>query len=358
MTIPTMEGVRARTVTTERLQTRVLFSGPDDGEPVLFLHGNLSSATWWEEVMVTLPAGYRGIAPDQRGFGDADPQKKVDATRGLADLAEDAVALMDYLGIRTAHLVGNSLGGSVMWWLLADYSERFLTATMAAPGSPYGFCATKDIEGTPCYDDYAGSGAGLVNPTLLERVKQGDRTLDSPFSPRLALRNLVYKPPFVPRREEEMLSAVLAIHIGERDWPGDKQPSPNWPGFAPGRWGAANALSPKYALEETRIINAEPKVPILWVRGSHDLSVSDNGATDPGTLGEAGLIPGWPGRDVFPPQPMVSQTRSVLEQVADAGGAFQEVIIEETGHVPFIEDTNKFNEHFHAHLRSVKEAPM
>jgi pimeloyl-ACP methyl ester carboxylesterase len=42
-----LPGITARTIATGRLSTRVLFSGPEDGTPVLFLHGNLSSATWW-----------------------------------------------------------------------------------------------------------------------------------------------------------------------------------------------------------------------------------------------------------------------------------------------------------------------
>ena len=71
MSVPTIEGITATTITTDRLRTRVLFSGPDTGIPVLFLHGNHSSATWWEETMVALPDGYRGIAPDLRGFGGA-----------------------------------------------------------------------------------------------------------------------------------------------------------------------------------------------------------------------------------------------------------------------------------------------
>jgi len=48
---------------------------------VLFIHGNFSSATWWEETMVKLPPQYRAIAPDQRGFGGADPAVKVNAFR-------------------------------------------------------------------------------------------------------------------------------------------------------------------------------------------------------------------------------------------------------------------------------------
>ena len=56
MSVPTLEGVTAKMVTTDRLTTRVLFTGPEDGVPVLFLHGNASSATWWEENMLALPA--------------------------------------------------------------------------------------------------------------------------------------------------------------------------------------------------------------------------------------------------------------------------------------------------------------
>src|SRR3970040_1708973 len=113
MSIPTMSGITAKTIKTPRLTTRVLFSGPEDGRPVLFLHGNTSSATWWEEVMVTLPPRFRRLAPDQRAYGDADPEKHVDATRGVGDGADDAVALLDHLSIPKAHIVGNSLGGNV-----------------------------------------------------------------------------------------------------------------------------------------------------------------------------------------------------------------------------------------------------
>lgn len=103
MKIPTLPGITAETITTDRITTRVLFAGPEDGIAVLFLHGNLSSATWWEETMVTLPDGYRAIGPDQRGFGEADPAAKSDATRGMRDSVDDAIALMDYLGHEKCH---------------------------------------------------------------------------------------------------------------------------------------------------------------------------------------------------------------------------------------------------------------
>ena len=83
--------------------------------------------------MLALPANYRGIAPDQRGFGDADAAARIDATRGAGDWADDAVALLDMLGIGQAHLVGNSLGGVVVWRLLADAPGRFFSVTVVAP---------------------------------------------------------------------------------------------------------------------------------------------------------------------------------------------------------------------------------
>ncbi len=320
MTIPTLPGITPKTITTERIATRVLFSGSDDGVPVLFLHGNASSATWWEETMIALPAGYRGIAPDQRGFGEADVEKKVDATRGAGDWADDAAALLDALGIGKAHVVGNSLGGMVVWRLLADHPQRLLSATVVDTGSPYGFGGTKDVDGTPCWPDFAGSGGGLSNPELIKRLAEQDRGMDSRFSPRLAIRTLLVKPPFIPAREEELLSSMFTTHLGPQDNPGDFVPSPNWP------------------------------FVVLWVRGSHDLAVGDASLSCPGTLGSMGAIPGWPGMAVYPPQPMLGQTRAVLERYAAAGGSYREVVIHDAGHVPFIEKPDEFNAVFHAHL--------
>lgn len=350
MQITTLPGISARQVVTPRLTTRVLFSGPEDGIPVLFLHGNVTSATWWEETMLSLPPGYRGIAPDQRGYGDADPSQKIDATRGTGDWADDALALLRYLAIEKAHVVGNSMGGSVVWRMLMDAPGCFLGATLVGPGSPYGFGGTKDIEGTPCFDDYAGSGGGLVNRELIRLIDAGDRGMETPFSPRAALRTLVFKPPFVPPREEDLLSALLKTHTGAQDLPGDAVPSPNWPYVAPGKWGLANATAPKYAGDIRRLYAIDPKVPILWVRGSHDLAVSDRAASCPGALGAAGMIPDWPGPEIFPPQPMLGQTRAVLERYAASGGTFKAVVIQDTGHAPFVENLGAFNELFHHHL--------
>jgi len=351
MNVPILPGITAETITTTRLTTRVLFAGPADGIPVLFIHGNFSSATWWEETMVALPPGYRAIAPDQRGFGAADPAVKVNATRGMRDFVEDAMALMDHLGYDRFHLAGNSLGGLVAWWFMADASERLLSVTLPGPGSPYGFGGTRDAHGTPTNDDFAGSGGGLLNPILIQGLLDGDHGTEAPFSPRNVLRLLVWGPPHIPEREDDLLEAMFQVHIGDRDLPGDKEPSPNWPYVRPGKWGATNAMSPKYVGDLVeRILAAQNKVKVLWIYGADDVAVSNSAASDPGTWGPTGRLPGFPGADRYPPQPMMEQIRVLLDAYSEAGGHYEEVAVKDSGHVPFITHQDEFNHVFHAFL--------
>jgi hypothetical protein len=230
-------------------------------------------------------------------------------------------------------------------------SDRFLTVTLADPGSPFGFGATRDVKGTPTNPDFAGSGGGLTNPELIRLMKQREMSAENQFSPRSALRTLLVKPPFIPDREDELVMAMLTTHLGKQAIPGDATQSIHWPHMAPGVWGATNATSPKYAGDIDQIINCNPKPKILWVRGSHDLVVSDTAAADPGFLGKMGLLPGWPGDDDYPPQPMVGQTRAVLERYAAEGGSYKEVVINDAGHIPFIEKPAQFNLAFHAHIK-------
>ena len=344
--IPTLPGISAQRVETPRLTMHVLSSGPADGVPVLFVHGNASSSTFWEEVMLALPAGFRAVAPDLRGYGSTD-DVLVDATRGVGDWVDDLMALNSALGIEKYHVAGHSLGGAVLWGLIAADSANILSATLVAPGSPYGFGGTKDIHGTPTYPDFAGSGGGLVNPEMVRRMTEGDRGSDDTSSPRNVMNALYWKPPFRSAREEELLSSMLSERMGAERYPGDSTPSENWPGVAPGALGPTNAISPKYVGDTVERFLAAPDKPrILWVWGADDLIVSDTSLSEIGNLGKIGAVPGWPGDDVHPPQPMISQTRAVLEKYAANGGEYREVRFEETGHTPYLEHPERFMREF------------
>ncbi len=339
-TISTLHGITSRMIPTDRINTHVLFSGPDDGEPVVFVHGNASSSTFWEETMLSLPPRFRAIAPDLRGYGDTE-DLLVDATRGAKDWTEDLKALSDALGDRPAHLVGWSLGAAPVLQFALDYPELVLSMTLVNPISPYGFGGTKGVDGVPCYDDFAGSGGGSVNPEFIRRMQMGDRTEEDPNCPRTVINTFYYKPPFKAAREEAYLSSLLLEKTGEDRYPGDLTPSGNWPNVAPGVYGPINASCPKY-LNLSGIVDMPSKPPVLWIRGDSDQIVSDMSLFDFGTLGKLGAVPGWPGDDVFPPQPMVSQTRHVLDQYQANGGDYREVVIADAGHSPHIEQPAAF----------------
>lgn len=85
------------------------------GPPVLFSHGFPELWYSWRHQMRALAAaGYRAIAPDQRGFGGTSAPEPVTAYT-IHHLVGDLTGLLDALGIERAVVVGHDWGGSVAW---------------------------------------------------------------------------------------------------------------------------------------------------------------------------------------------------------------------------------------------------
>jgi len=171
---------------------------------------------------------------------------------------------------------------------------------------------------------------------VVARLRAGDTTADSPFTARSVFRAFYVAPGFLEPREDLLVDEILKTHLGDTNYPGDATASENWPGFAPGTSGILNALSPRYCRWDD-IVDLDPKPPVLWTHGAVDLVVADGSPLEMGTLGASGAVPGWPGADVYPPQQMVTQIRSVLERYAEAGGAVRVEIIEGSGHGPHLD---------------------
>ena len=338
---PLLPGVRSRTVATSHLRQHIYASKTDDGERLLLVHGNASSARFFEELIASLPT-YTVVAPDLRGYGASEHQP-ADAQRGLRDFSDDLDALVDALGWERFHLLGWSLGGNIAMQYAIDHPERVQTLTLHAAGSPWGYGGSHGPDGEPNYPDFAGSGGGLIAPQVIERYQAKDFTADSPFSPRNGLRNIIVKPTFTfaPEREDALVEQMLMMVIGDQYYPGDSVPSSNWPFSGPGEWGSNNALSPKYC-DLSGLASIAPQPPIFWAHGDADLLVSDSAAADPAALGKAGVIPGWPGDEVCPPQPMLTQLRAVLDQYRANGGSYEERIFADCGHAPLIEKADEF----------------
>jgi pimeloyl-ACP methyl ester carboxylesterase len=348
--------VVARTIATARLDIHARFAGPQDGWPVVFLHGNCSDSRFWTATMAALPAGLRGVAPDLRGFGATAPAP-IDATRGMRDFADDLEALVDHPEIGRARrkilLVAHSAGAGVAMQYAIDHPANVGGLVLEAPISPVGFGGTRDAAGTPCWPDFAGSGGGTANPEFVKRIAAHDRGDDSPLAPRRVMRECYVKPPFraEPGEEEVLLDSLLSTRIGDAHYPGDLVTSPNWPGIAPGTRGMNNAIAPKY-LDLRGFAELASRPPVLWIRGTDDVIVSDTSLFDLGYLGQLGAVPGWPGAELYPPQPMLAQTRAMLERYAARGGNYREHVLADTGHSPHVERPAEFQQRVFAFLRA------
>jgi len=317
-----------------------------EGPTVCLIHGNLSSARFFEPLFAALPAAWHVVAPDLRGFGHSDAIP-VDATRGLGDFVDDIDRVLGETTLvavdRPVHLVGWSMGGGVAMAYAIEHPDRVASVTLIAPLSPFGFGGTKGIEGSLCHEDGAGTGAGTVATELVQRLIDKDRTAESDFSPRSVVRSLYLGPESkLPAALEDIfVDEILLAALGDDNYPGNQRSSEHWPGVAPGARGVANAMSPIYcdlaAFTEVAAVR-----PVLWVRGSEDLIVSDRSMLDLGHLGALGAVASWPGAEVFPAQPMVSQTRAILKQAEERGGTIIEAVFEGCGHSPHLEDEEHF----------------
>jgi pimeloyl-ACP methyl ester carboxylesterase len=114
-------------------------AGPANGVPVLLLHGFPETRRMWRHQVDALgQAGFRAIAPDQRGYSKGARPDGVDHYKTEL-LVGDALALMDALGHPKFHLVGHDWGGQLSWLIAANHAERVLTLSVLSRPHPVAF---------------------------------------------------------------------------------------------------------------------------------------------------------------------------------------------------------------------------
>ena len=127
------------TIRVMGLRTRVLVEGLESasrGDPVVMIHGVGGWAENWDEVMGPIAdAGHRAVAVDLPGFGESESPGRVRhfGPRG-AFYPAFVRALLDELGIQTAHIIGNSMGGAVAYMAAVTMPERTRSLALLAAG--------------------------------------------------------------------------------------------------------------------------------------------------------------------------------------------------------------------------------
>jgi pimeloyl-ACP methyl ester carboxylesterase len=114
----------AEILATARGDFEALVDGPAEGPLVLLLHGFPElNVSWRHQIPALAAAGYRVVAPNQRGYAGSVRGGSY-ATR---DLAADVVAMLDALGADEAVIVGHDWGGAVAWTVAQLFPERVVS---------------------------------------------------------------------------------------------------------------------------------------------------------------------------------------------------------------------------------------
>ena len=118
------DGIEHEFAFVNGIKLHVATAGSRDGTPVVLLHGYPDAHFGWRDQIVALAdAGFRVIAPDQRGYNLSDKPKGVQNYR-MGVLVSDIIALADHYDMKKFYLAGHDFGGIVSWNLAESHPER------------------------------------------------------------------------------------------------------------------------------------------------------------------------------------------------------------------------------------------
>ena len=108
--------------------TRLFYEVKGSGDPVVLIHGGQLDSRMWDDQFEPYAREFRVLRYNVRGFGGSP------ATNAPYSNADDLAALMDYLGMPKAHVVGLSLGGMVATDFAVTHPDRVLSLVLSGPG--------------------------------------------------------------------------------------------------------------------------------------------------------------------------------------------------------------------------------
>jgi pimeloyl-ACP methyl ester carboxylesterase len=146
--------------------------GPVSGPPVLLLHGFPQTRHMWRHQLRALAAtGFRGVAPDQRGYSAGARPSAVESYAS-ALLTADALALMDFCEARRFHLVGHDWGGQLAWLIAARHPDRVATLTTLSRPHPRAFA--RALAEDPEQAKRSQHHSAFRQPDAINRLRQDD----------------------------------------------------------------------------------------------------------------------------------------------------------------------------------------
>ena len=191
-----------------------------EGFPVVFSHGFPELAYSWRHQLPALAAaGFRAIAPDQRGYGLTDKPEDI-AAYSLDQLCADLIGVLDALEIEKAVFVGHDWGGGVVWRMPLLYPDR--VAGIVGVNTPFGRPPGPEppIEMLRRLRGENNYVVSFQEPYQADEVLAAD--VDKAFrffyrKGRLSAEDFAALPADAPERNFELLEA-LKEPVENRDW--------------------------------------------------------------------------------------------------------------------------------------------
>jgi pimeloyl-ACP methyl ester carboxylesterase len=218
-------------------------AGAADAPGVLLLHGFPETRHMWRHQLDALAdAGFRAIAPDQRGYSAG--ARPADGDAYATDLiVADALALMDALGSPRFHLVGHDWGGQVAWLLAAAHADRLRSLSILSRPHPAAF--VRALQEDPAQAERSRHHRAFREPGAIERMRAAGL---EPLRRALA--------------DQGVPAADAAVYLGALMEPGAIEGAMNWYRFGNLLAGATPPTT----------------VPTLYVWGARDATVGRRAA--------------------------------------------------------------------------------
>jgi pimeloyl-ACP methyl ester carboxylesterase len=160
--------VTTREIAANGLTFSAREAGPDDGEPVLLLHGFPETSYMWRGLMAVLAEnGYHCIAPNMRGYSSGARPEELEAYN-YEHLVADVHAIADAVAFDRYHLIGHDWGAIVGWGVVAHDAPK--VASWTALSVPHYRSFAEAVRDDPEEEFYRGLLVNFVDPNTAPQL--------------------------------------------------------------------------------------------------------------------------------------------------------------------------------------------
>ena len=185
---------------------RLYYEVYGEGEPLLLIMGLGANHLAWTAQIPVYAREFQVIVFDNRGTGQSDFPEGVDYTIPL--LADDATALLDFLGVDAAHVYGVSMGGMIAQEMALRHPERVRSLILGATSPGGSHAVAPEPLALRALTEQASAAEGAVSPALLEVLFSPDYVVEHVLELRESFKRLADYPATSPETYTAQLQAA------------------------------------------------------------------------------------------------------------------------------------------------------